>query len=250
MISPLTPAPSPLRGEGEWQATPPAEGSLKECGASRARGPPMKTNVNKPPRSAAAGAINRGRRKRLARARHSPAGGTMSRSLRGRLGRIKIFLCDVDGVLTDATVFLGDGKEYKAFNILDGLGLVLLRRNGIKVGWVSNRPSQVTAQRAQELKIDFLHQHDGRKVTAVETILAEAGYKWEEACYVGDDIVDLGVLKRAGLAVAVANAIPEAKALAHYVTEAQGGHGAVREVVRLILEGQGKWAGVIEEQSA
>ena len=170
--------------------------------------------------------------------------------LRGRLQGIKLFLCDVDGVLTDATVFLGDGKEFKAFNILDGLGMLLLKRYGIKVGWVSNRPSQVTAQRAQELKIDFLHQHDGRKVTAVESILAQAGYKWEETCYMGDDIVDLGVLNRVGLAVAVANAIPEVKAVAHYVSDAAGGHGAVREVVRLILEAQGKWAAVIKEHSA
>jgi hypothetical protein len=78
-----------------------------------------------------------------------------------KLRKIKLFLCDVDGVLTNGTVLLGDGKEYKSFNIQDGLGLLLLKRNGIKVGWVSNRPSPVTQQRAEELKIDFLHQENG-----------------------------------------------------------------------------------------
>lgn len=163
---------------------------------------------------------------------------------------MKLFLCDVDGVLTNGTVVLGDGKEYKTFNILDGLGLLLLKRNGIRVGWISARPSAVTRQRAEELKIDFLHQQDASKVVAVESILAQAGLGWADICFVGDDIVDLGALKRAGVAVAVANAIPEAKALADYVTVAAGGQGAVRETVRLILDAQGKWERIIREYSA
>src|SRR4051794_35874785 len=96
---------------------------------------------------------------------------TPAPALRAKLRKIKLFLCDVDGVLTNGTVLLGDGKEYKSFNIQDGLGLLLLKRNGIKVGWVSNRPSQVTQQRAEELRIDFLHQENGSKVVAVEAIL-------------------------------------------------------------------------------
>src|SRR5258705_737374 len=88
-------------------------------------------------------------------------------ALRAKLRKITLFLCDVDGVLTDGTVLLGDGKEYKSFNLQDGLGLLLLKRNGIKVGWASNRPSQVTQQRAEELRIDFLHQENGSKVAAV-----------------------------------------------------------------------------------
>ena len=171
-------------------------------------------------------------------------------ALRAKLRKIKLFLCDVDGVLTNGTVLLGDGKEYKLFNIQDGLGLILLKRNGIKVGWISNRPSQVTQQRAEELRIDFLHQENGSKVAAVEAILSRAGFAWEDVCFMGDDVVDLGVLKRAGVAVAVANAIDEAKALADYVTRVEGGCGAVRETVRLILEAQEKWARVISEHSA
>ena len=170
--------------------------------------------------------------------------------LRSRLRKVKLFLCDVDGVLTNGTVLMGEGKEYKTFNIQDGLGLLLLKRNGIKVGWISNRPSAVTQQRAEELRIDFLQQDKGNKVAAAESILSRTGLAWAEVCFMGDDVVDLGVLKRAGVAVAVANAIDEAKELADYVTSAEGGHGAVRETVRLILEAQDKWKRVISECSA
>jgi 3-deoxy-D-manno-octulosonate 8-phosphate phosphatase (KDO 8-P phosphatase) len=153
-------------------------------------------------------------------------------------------------VLTNATVFIGDGREFKEFHIQDGLGMRLLQREGIKVGWVSARPSTATNQRAEELKVDFLHQDKGSKVAAVESILAKAGLRWEHVCYVGDDVVDLGALKRAAVAVAVANAIEEAKTIADYVTEAEGGHGAVREIVRLILRAQNKWGRLVLEHSA
>lgn len=172
------------------------------------------------------------------------------RSLTAKLRRVRLLLCDVDGVLTDATVFIGDGPEFKRFHIRDGLGLVLLRREGIKVGWVSARPSPATTKRAAELKIDFLHQEKASKSAAVEAILKQAGLTWAQVCYVGDDIVDLGALRRAGVAVAVANAIAEARALADYVTHAPGGHGAVREVAELILKAQGKWAGLVAQYTA
>ena len=170
-------------------------------------------------------------------------------SLAARLSRVKLLLCDVDGVLTDGTIILGDRKEYKSFSIQDGLGMLLLRRSGVRVGWVSNRPSPVTQQRADELKIDYLFQAKGSKVEAVEELMSKDGASWEEICYVGDDVVDLGVLRRAGVAVAVANAIPEAKKVAHYVTSAHGGRGAVREVVTLILKAQGKWPALIRSFS-
>lgn len=161
-----------------------------------------------------------------------------------------MFLCDVDGVLTDASVFIGGGKELKRFNIQDGLGLVALRRAGLKVGWVSSRPSAATARRARELKIDFLCQQKRSKVCAVESLLAQTGCRWDEICYVGDDIVDLGVMKRAGVAIAVANSVPEARAAADYITRACGGHGAVREVVELVLKAQNKWERIVAEQAA
>ena len=160
-----------------------------------------------------------------------------------RLKRIKLLLCDVDGVLTDGSVFIGAAGEFKQFNIQDGLGLVLFRRAGLKIGWVSARPSVATELRARELKINFLVQQKDRlsKVAAVEKLLRQTGLTWDEVCFVGDDIVDLGPLQRAGLAVAVANAVPEAKAMAHLVTRAAGGRGAVREVVEMILKAQEKW---------
>src|SRR5262249_50652327 len=116
-------------------------------------------------------------------------------SLRLRLAGVKLLLCDVDGVLTDGKVIIGGGGESKAFNILEGFGLRLLQRSGIKVGWISHRPSPATEQRAKELKIDFLHQQEGNKVAAVETILQQTGLRWEDVCFVGDDLVDLSALR-------------------------------------------------------
>ena len=173
-----------------------------------------------------------------------------TRTLIAKLKKVRLFICDVDGVLTNGTVLMGDGKEYKSFNIQDGLGLLLLMRNDIKVGWVSNRPSPVTQQRAAELGINYLVQGKGNKVEEIEALLAREGFKWADVCYLGDDVVDLGALKRAGAAVAVANAIDEAKKLADYVTEARGGEGAVREVVKLVLSAQGKWQEIIKHFTA
>ena len=145
------------------------------------------------------------------------------KALAAKMARVKLFLCDVDGVLTNATVFIGDGREFKEFHIRDGLGLRLLQRGGIKVGWISNRPSTATQQRADELKVDFLYQAQGSKVDAVEAILKRAGLDWDDVCYMGDDVVDLGALRRAGLAIGVPSAIDEVKDLADYVTRAEGG---------------------------
>ncbi len=144
-------------------------------------------------------------------------------------------------------MFIGGKEEIKQFNIQDGLGLVRLRRAGLKVGWVSNRPSPATERRARELKIDFLRQEKGSKVLVVERLLAQTGFGWDEVCYIGDDIVDLGVLKRAGVAVAVANGVAEARAAADYITRASGGQGAVREVVELVLKAQNKWQRIVME---
>ena len=151
--------------------------------------------------------------------------------------------------MTDGSVFITADGEMKQFDIQDGLGLVLLRKCGIKVGWISARPSGITAKRAEELRLDYLVQDKGGKVAGAEKILTEAGLNWAEVCFVGDDIVDLCLLKRAGVAVAVANGIAEAKALAHYVTQARGGHGAVREVATMILKAQGHWAGLVRDYS-
>ena len=175
----------------------------------------------------------------------------ISKSLTARLKRVKLFLCDVDGVLTDGSIFIGGEREFKRFNIRDGLGLVLARRAGLKVGWVSARPSLATKLRADELKIDFLiQQGDGTsKTAAIEQLLAQEKLSWAETCFVGDDIIDLGPLTRAGLAVAVGDGVAEARAAAHHVTQAAGGRGAVREAVELILHAQGKWRPFLEKYS-
>ena len=171
--------------------------------------------------------------------------------LRARLKRIKLFLCDVDGVLTYGSIFIGGEREFKRFNIRDGLGLVLARRAGLKVGWVSARPSLATKLRAEELKIDFLVQQGDNisKTGAIEQLLARENFSWNETCFVGDDIIDLGPLTRAGLAVAVGDGVAEAKAAAHYITKNPGGRGAVREAVELILQAQGKWRPFTEKYS-
>lgn len=171
----------------------------------------------------------------------------ISPDLTERLRKLRIFFCDVDGILTDASVWMGSTEELKRFHIQDGLGLRLLQKEGFKIGWISNRGSFATTQRALDLKVDFLHQaHDGHKVGAIEKILKETGFSWEQACFMGDDVVDLGALKRAGFSATVPAAIPEAKMAAHYVTRLEAGHGAVREVIDLILKAQGKWDNIVE----
>jgi|SRR5665213_210849 len=177
---------------------------------------------------------------------------TRHSSLVTRLMRIKLFLCDVDGVLTDGSIFIGGEREFKRFNIHDGLGLVLARRAGLKVGWVSARPSLATQMRAEELKIDFLVQQDDNisKTGVIEQLLARERLNWSDVCFVGDDIIDLGPLTRAGFSVAVGDAMPEAKAAAHWVTKAVGGRGAVREAVEMILKAQGKWRPFLKHYAA
>lgn len=166
--------------------------------------------------------------------------------LLARLQRVRLLLCDVDGVLTDGSVIMGaGGTELKRFSIQDGFGLRLLRDGGIRVGWVSARPSPATTERANDLKIDFLHQSPALKVESIGNLLQEAGLGWDDIAYIGDDVVDVGALRRAGFAAAPSDARPEAQAVAHYVCKVPGGHGAVREVVEVILKAQGKWETVI-----
>ena len=159
-----------------------------------------------------------------------------AKSLSAKLARVKIFLCDVDGILTDGTVIISADGETKRFNIQDGLGLKLLQREGIKVGWISNRPSSVTLRRAEELKVDFLNQDKSSKLGAAEKILKKTGLSWSEVCYMGDDVVDLPVLDACGLAISVPDAPAAVKRCAHIVTRRRGGEGAVREACELLIE--------------
>jgi 3-deoxy-D-manno-octulosonate 8-phosphate phosphatase (KDO 8-P phosphatase) len=159
--------------------------------------------------------------------------------------RIRLLVLDVDGVLTDAGVYLGadaDGRplELKRFDIQDGLGVVLAREAGIRVAIVSGRVSSATDVRARELQIDECHQDPGaRKLPVVAGILERMGLGWDEVAMIGDDLPDLPVLERVGLPVAVANAVDEVRAVAAWTTRREGGRGAVRELCDALLEARG-----------
>ena len=158
--------------------------------------------------------------------------------------RLKLVGFDVDGVLTDGGVYIGrtgdHAVEFKRFDVQDGLGIKLLRDAGIIVAVVSARTSDATELRARELKVDELVQ-DKHKLPAFAGILERRGVSWEESAFVGDDLPDVPILARVALPIAVANAVPEVRAVARHVTAAAGGHGAVREVVERILRARGVW---------
>lgn len=163
------------------------------------------------------------------------------------LKAIELLVLDVDGVLTDGRVFIhSDGGESKGFNILDGHGIRMWQRAGLKVALLSGRASAATTRRAQELEIPHVLQDCKFKLPALEQLLAELGLSIEQAAYVGDDLMDLPIVRRVGLGVAVANAVDELKEQADYVTVRRGGEGAVREVIEYILKGSGRWASLVE----
>jgi 3-deoxy-D-manno-octulosonate 8-phosphate phosphatase (KDO 8-P phosphatase) len=169
--------------------------------------------------------------------------------------RVRLLGLDVDGVLTDNGVYIGpvagDRVELKRFDIQDGLGLILLKTAGLPVVWVSGRSSEATVLRAAELRVEELLQVPGpRKAAAFEQTLARRGIGWDEAAFVGDDLADLPILRRVGLPMAVSNAVAEVKQVAAYVTRAPGGHGAVREVIEVLLRARGEWPEILERYFA
>jgi len=162
---------------------------------------------------------------------------------RARTVRLAIF--DVDGVLTDGTVWIGpEGEEFKAFNILDGHGIKMLQAAGVDTAILSGRESQAVVRRAGELSIRHVVQGAGDKVAAFERLLGQVRCTAEACAFVGDDLPDLEVMQRCGLAVATANAVDAVKAAAHYVTRAHGGRGAVREFCDLVLAARAQLGGV------
>ena len=172
-----------------------------------------------------------------------------------RARNIRVLLMDVDGTMTPRTVCLqgfpdGSVAEMKIFNAYDGAGIKLAGIMGIRTGLITGRDSPATARRAREASMEFVVQGQTKKLESYKAILLRAGVTDEEVAYVGDDLPDLPLLERAGLAVAVADAAYEAKRAAHYVTQAKGGEGAVREVVELILKAQGKWKKAIPQAIA
>jgi 3-deoxy-D-manno-octulosonate 8-phosphate phosphatase (KDO 8-P phosphatase) len=168
-------------------------------------------------------------------------------SLERRASRVKLLLLDCDGVLTDGRLWLTeDGDEQKSFNAQDGLGLSLLHRAGLQSGIISGRSSKAVARRARELGVEFVRQGDPDKIEAFQQVLQQSGIDENEVAFVGDDLVDIPLMRRAELAVAVADAVEETRLVAHYVTQARGGRGAVREVIELILKSQSRWNDLVE----
>jgi len=157
-----------------------------------------------------------------------------------RAQRIKLIAFDVDGVMTDGSLFLGDdGQEYKAFNSLDGHGLKMLRRSGVELAIITGRTSRVVSQRAANLGIPYLYQGVEDKLEAWQELLAKLGVAAEECAFMGDDVVDLPVLRRCGLALSVPAAPALVRQHVHYITRLAAGHGAVREVCELMMQAQG-----------
>jgi 3-deoxy-D-manno-octulosonate 8-phosphate phosphatase (KDO 8-P phosphatase) len=167
---------------------------------------------------------------------------TPTEDVSARAQRIKLLLMDCDGVLTDGRLWLtSDVDEQKAFHARDGQGISLLHRAGLQTGIISGRKSSAVDRRAHDLKMSYVHQYAKDKVKALEEILAEASVTANECAYIGDDVADIAVMHRVGLAAAVSDAVEETKQAAHYVTTFKGGLGAVREVCDLILKAQGRW---------
>ena len=164
-----------------------------------------------------------------------------------RAAHIKLLLMDCDGVLTDGRIWLLENDEQKGFHVHDGLGLDLWHRAGLRSGIISGRRSGVVERRARDLGIEFVRQGAENKLESFEEVLKEAAVDDSEVAYIGDDLNDIPALLRAELAVAVGNASEETRAVAHLVTRAAGGFGAVREVIEIILKSQGRWADVTEK---
>ncbi len=159
--------------------------------------------------------------------------------------KIKLVIFDVDGVLTDGSLFFGDdGQEYKAFYARDGLGIKLLQRSGVEVGVITARNSKLVTHRMENLGIKHLYQGRLDKIAAFDDLITKLEIRPEETAYAGDDVVDLPVMKKVGLAIAVQDAHPIVKKHAHWITEHSGGHGAARDICELIMEAQG----TLEEQ--
>jgi len=156
--------------------------------------------------------------------------------------KIRLLICDVDGVMTDGGLFFGDdGQEYKAFNSLDGHGLKMLQDSGVKVGIITGRTSNVVLHRMKNLGINIIYQGQLDKLVAFKQVQIDHDVLPEEIAYIGDDVIDLPIMLRVGLGIAVDNAHSLVKEHADFITEKSGGHGAVREICELIMKGQGNY---------
>ena len=179
----------------------------------------------------------------------------LSPALKKRAAQIKVLLMDVDGTMTDGSVTLlsqndGTALEIKTFDAHDGQGLTLAQTAGLRTGCITGRESAALLRRAQEMKMEFIYMKQPVKIPAYEEILRKAGVSDSAVGFIGDDLPDIPLLHRVGLAVAVGDAVPEVKGAAHYTTKALAGHGAVREAVELILKSKGIWKEMIDKARA
>jgi 3-deoxy-D-manno-octulosonate 8-phosphate phosphatase (KDO 8-P phosphatase) len=176
-------------------------------------------------------------------------------ALKKRAALIRLVLMDVDGTMTDGSVSLlsqtdGTALEIKTFDAHDGQGLTLAHTAGLRTGCITGRESAALLRRAHEMKMEFIYMKQPVKMPAYEEILQKAGVPDSAVAYIGDDLPDIPLLRRAGLAVAVGDAVPEVKKVAHYTTKALAGHGAIREAVELVLKAKGIWKEMIDKARA
>jgi 3-deoxy-D-manno-octulosonate 8-phosphate phosphatase (KDO 8-P phosphatase) len=179
----------------------------------------------------------------------------ISAKLKKRAAQIKLILMDVDGTMTDGGVTLlsqsdGTALEIKTFDAHDGQGLTLAHSAGLRTGCITGRESAALLRRAHEMKMEFIYLKQPVKMPAYEEILRSAGVTDSVVAYIGDDLPDIPLMRRVGLAVAVGDAVPEVKKAAHYTTKALAGHGAVREAVELVLKSKGIWEAMIDKARA
>lgn len=179
----------------------------------------------------------------------------ISPALKKRAAQIEVLLMDVDGTMTDGGVTLLSQTEeiaieIKTFDAHDGQGLTLAHTAGLRTGCITGRQSSALLRRAHEMNMEFIYMKQPLKTPAYEEILHRAGVPESAVAYVGDDLPDLPLLNRVGLAVAVGDAVPEVKKAAHYVTKAHAGHGAIREAIELILKSKGIWEAMIDKARA
>ncbi len=179
----------------------------------------------------------------------------ISPALKKRAAQIKLLLMDVDGTMTDGSVTLlsqpdGTALEIKTFDAHDGQGLTLAQTAGLRTGCITGRESAALLRRAHEMKMEFIYMKQPVKMPAYEEILQKACVADSAVAFIGDDLPDIPLMRRVGLAIAVGDAAPEAKEAAHYTTSARGGYGAVREAVELILKSKGIWEAMIDKARA
>ncbi|TRZ96491.1 HAD-IIIA family hydrolase [bacterium] len=167
--------------------------------------------------------------------------------LRDRVKKIKLLLLDVDGVLTDGRIIYDSrGHDMKFFDVHDGLGIYALRRAGIKTILITAKGSRAIKPRARDMQVEEVFENISPKTAVLDKILRKYKVKADEVCFAGDDLVDLGLMKKVGFSVAVFNAVPEIKQIANYITLKEGGRGAVREVAELILKSQDHWSRILK----